>query len=56
MHKPKFFNLALAVGVTLGVLGGYTTQGDYVGVYSVGALGLGAGFMVWLVVAHLIDD
>ena len=44
------------MGLTLGVIGGYSTVGDYVGAYCIGALGLGAGFMFWLVIAHLMDD
>lgn len=56
MRKTKLFYSALGTGLTLGVIGGYATVGDYVGGYCVGALGLAAGFMSWLVIAYLIDD
>lgn len=56
MRKPKLLYSALAIGMTLGAIGGYTMLGDYVAGYSVGAMGLGAGFMIWLVCAHLLDE
>lgn len=56
MQNRKFFYAALSIGLTLGAIGGYATVGDYVGAYCIGALGLAAGFMVWLVVTHLIFD
>jgi hypothetical protein len=56
MRKPRLFYSTLGIGMTLGVIGGYAITGDYVAGYSIGFIGLAAGFMAWLVVAYLLDE
>ena len=55
MRKPGLFYSALGIGALLGAVGGYVTTGDYVAGYSIGFIGLAAGFMTWLVSTYLLD-
>ncbi len=55
-RRHRLFYLAPGTGLRHGVIDGYTTVGDYVGGYCMGALGLEVGFVTWLVIAYLIDD